>query len=89
MAAGLDHLQVGGLQRFVAAAAEFLQLRERFFDVGMAEQTAVTFGAGLHLPKLNIDYSFAEFDAIDQPGSSHRISIIFTLESEQYRRVKE
>jgi hypothetical protein len=54
--------------------------------VGYSDVKQVTFGAGLHFPKLNIDYSFAKFDAIDQLGSTHRISIIFTLESEQYQR---
>ena len=57
--------------------------------VGYSDVKQVTFGAGLHLPRLNIDYSFAKFDAIDQPGSTHRISIIFTLEADQYRRARE
>lgn len=57
--------------------------------VGYSDVKQVTFGAGLHFPKLHIDYSFAKFDAIDQPGNTHRISIIFTLESEQFQRTGE
>jgi hypothetical protein len=46
-------------------------------------------GAGVHLPKLNIDYSFAKFDATGQLGNTHRISVTFTLETDEYRRVTE
>lgn len=55
--------------------------------VGYSDIKQVTFGAGLRLPKLNIDYSFAKFDGINQLGNSHRISLMFTLEAEQFRRV--
>ncbi len=57
--------------------------------VGYSDVKQVTLGAGLHLPKLNIDYSFAKFDGIDQLGSTHRISLMFTLEAEQFKRVPE
>jgi hypothetical protein len=43
----------------------------------------------VHLPKLHIDYSFAKLDAIDEPGNTHRISVMFTLETEEFRRVTE
>ncbi len=54
--------------------------------VGYSDVKQVTMGAGLHLPKLNIDYSFAKFDGIDQLGSTHRISLMFTLEADQFKR---
>jgi len=54
--------------------------------VGYSDIKQVTLGAGLHLAKLTIDYSFAKFDATDQLGNTHRISLMFTLESDQYRR---
>ncbi len=57
--------------------------------VGYSDVKQVTFGAGLQLPKLNIDYSFAKFDGITQLGNTHRISLMFTLEAEQFRRVSE
>jgi len=56
---------------------------------GYSDVKQLTMGAGVHLPKLHIDYSFAKFDAIDQPGSTHRISMVFTLETDQFRRVTE
>ena len=54
--------------------------------VGYSDIKQLTLGAGLHLAKLTIDYSFAKFDATDQLGNTHRISLMFTLEADQYRR---
>jgi hypothetical protein len=53
---------------------------------GYSDVKQFTLGAGLRLPKLQIDYSFAKFDATDQLGNTHRISLIFTLETDDYRR---
>jgi hypothetical protein len=57
--------------------------------VGYSEIKQLTLGAGVHLPKLNIDYSFMKFNQTDQLGDTHRISMTFTLESERYRRDAE
>lgn len=54
--------------------------------IGYSDIKQLTLGAGVHLPKLNIDYSFVKFDAQDQLGNSHRISILFTLENEKFKR---
>lgn len=48
-----------------------------------------TIGAGIHLRKMDIDYSFAKFDAAEQLGNTHRISLRLTLEEDQYRRGAE
>jgi hypothetical protein len=56
---------------------------------GYSDVKQLTMGAGVHLPKLNIDYSFAKFDATGQLGNTHRISMMFTLETEQFKRVSE
>ena len=47
-----------------------------------------TVGAGIKLPKLNIDYSFARFSQsdIDRLPDSHRISLILTLEEPKFLR---
>lgn len=47
-----------------------------------------TVGAGVKLPKLNIDYSFARFSAseTDRLPDSHRISLILTLEEPKFMR---
>jgi len=57
--------------------------------VGYNDVKQLTLGAGIKLPKLNIDYSFAKFDASDQLGNTHRISVMYTLESEKFRRKGE
>jgi len=54
--------------------------------VGYSDIQQITFGGGLRLPKLAIDYTFAKFDGANQLGNTHRISLIFTLESDQFRR---
>jgi len=63
---------------------ELIALRAGYSDVKQ-----LTMGAGVHLPKLNIDYSFAKLDAVGEPGNTHRISVMFTLENEEFRRVTE
>jgi len=47
-----------------------------------------TVGAGVKLPKLNIDYSFARFNEseLDRLPDSHRISLILTLEEPRFLR---
>lgn len=47
-----------------------------------------TIGAGVKLPKLNIDYSFARFSEseIDRLPDSHRISLMLTLEEPRFLR---
>ena len=58
---------------------------------GFNDVKQFTLGAGIKLPKLNIDYSFARFaeSKISRLPDSHRISIILTLENEKYKRVLE
>jgi len=61
-----------------------LSVRMGYSDIG-----SLSAGAGVRLPKLDIDYSFAKFDASDQLGNTHRISLKFTLRNEQFARVTE
>jgi len=53
---------------------------------GYSDVKQLTLGAGVHFPKLNIDYSFAKFDGVNQLDNAHRISVMFTLEAEQFKR---
>jgi hypothetical protein len=57
--------------------------------MGYSDIKQLTLGAGVRLPKLNIDYSFMKFDQTDQLGNTHRISMTFTLETEQYKRAAD
>jgi hypothetical protein len=56
-------------------------VRAGYSDIG-----SFNFGAGIHLPKFDIDYSFAQFNDADQLGNTHRISLTFTLQAEQFKR---
>jgi hypothetical protein len=58
-----------------------ISVRTGYNDLGN-----LTLGAGVKLPKLAIDYSFAKFDGTDQLGNTHRISLVFTLEEEKFQR---
>jgi hypothetical protein len=63
---------------------QIIAVRVGYNDIGN-----LTLGAGVHLRKLDIDYSFAKFNGDDQLGNSHRISLRLTIEEEKYRRGSE
>ncbi|MGO9480667.1 MAG: PorV/PorQ family protein [Candidatus Kryptoniota bacterium] len=50
---------------------------------GYNEVKQFTVGAGIHLPKLMIDYSFARFSDTDALGDTHRISLELILENDK------
>jgi hypothetical protein len=54
--------------------------------IGYNDIRQVTFGAGIHLRKLDIDYSFARFNAAENIGNTHRISLRLLLEEERFAR---
>ena len=56
-------------------------IRGGYNDIGN-----LTLGAGIKLPKINIDYSFVKFDGDENLGNTHRISLVFTLEDEKFQR---
>jgi hypothetical protein len=60
---------------------DLFSIRTGYNDLGN-----LTLGAGVHLPKINIDYSFAKFDGTEDLGNTHRISLTFTLEEEKFQR---
>lgn len=55
---------------------------------GYNDVKQITIGAGIRLPKLNIDYTFARFAASedDRLDDSHRISLMLTLEEPRFMR---
>jgi hypothetical protein len=57
--------------------------------VGYNDVKNLTLGAGVHLRKLDIDYSFAKFNADDQLGNSHRISLRLIIQEDKYKRGSE
>lgn len=77
---------VGGISVDVHSGIEYTFKNVVSLRAGYTDIKAPAFGAGIHLPKLNIDYSFLKFDKTDQLGDTHRISLMFTLESDRYKR---
>lgn len=59
-------------------------LRAGYSDIG-----SLNVGTGIHLPKFDIDYTFAKFDGGDQLGNTHRISLTFTLQADRFARATE
>jgi hypothetical protein len=57
--------------------------------IGYNDVKQLTLGAGLHLRKLDIDYSFARFDKENDLGDTHRISLRLILQEERFARAKE
>jgi hypothetical protein len=54
--------------------------------VGYNDVKQMSVGAGIHLRMLDVDYSFANFAADESLGNTHRISIRFMLQSDQFGR---
>ncbi len=57
--------------------------------VGYNDVKQMTLGAGIHLRKLDIDYSFARFSKENNLGDTHRISLRLILQEERFTRSKE
>ena len=57
--------------------------------IGYNDVKQLTLGAGLHLRKLDIDYSFARFDQENDLGDTHRISLRMILHEARFARTSE
>lgn len=61
---------------------------------GYSDVNEFTYGIGLKLPKLNIDYSYSQMNSGagnylgDDNSKTHRISLIVTLESKRFKRTE-
>ncbi len=56
---------------------------------GLSDIGSLNVGTGIHLPKFDIDYSFAKYDGDEQLGNTHRVSLTFTFQAEQFLRARE
>lgn len=54
--------------------------------VGYNDIKQLSLGAGVHLRKLDLDYSFARFSGDADLGNTHRISLRLVLEEERFAR---
>ena len=54
---------------------------------GYSDTQDLTFGAGIHLPKLYLDYAFGQNDVFSEfKDASHRISLRLVLEESKFAR---
>ena len=66
-----------------------LNVRNRvYIRTGYDDIKRISIGAGIKLPKLNLDYSFNSFDNIEDLGNTHRISITLTIQEKKFKRKK-
>jgi hypothetical protein len=68
------------------AGLEFEYKNTIALRAGYNDVKQMSVGAGLHLHMLDVDYAFARFGADESLGNTHRISIRFMLQSDQYGR---
>ena len=81
-------LDLGVASLDVQGGLEYSYRDRIFVRGGYSEVGQLSVGAGIKLPKLNIDYAFTQPSAEQQDlfGPTHRISLMLTLEEERYAR---
>lgn len=79
-------IHVGPVSADLHTGLEYQFRNLLFLRGGYSDVKQLTLGAGLRFSKLAIDYSFAKFGSQNDIGDSHRISILFTLESDDFKR---
>jgi hypothetical protein len=81
-------LNVGPMSMDLHTGLEFQFKNIVALRAGYNDVKQWSMGAGVKLPKLDIDYSFARFSSVSQGlDDTHRISLVFTFESERFHRV--
>ena len=83
---GASNAHFGSMSFDFHSGLEFDYKNVAALRAGYSEIGSLNFGAGIHLPKFNIDYSFSKFDRTNQIGDTHRISLTFILEADQFKR---
>ena len=83
-----SNFNVGPISFDMHAGLEYTFKNLIYVRGGYNDVKQFTIGAGVKLPKLNIDYSFARFSesATERLDDSHRISIMLTLEEPRFLR---
>jgi hypothetical protein len=79
-------VHLGGVSFDPRAGLEFDYQNTIAIRAGMNDLRQPALGAGLHLRKLDIDYSYTGFGNGKELGSTHRISLRLMLHEEKYAR---
>ncbi len=79
---------MGAVSVDVCAGLEYSFRNLFMIRAGYTDVKQFTVGAGVKLPKLNIDYSYAQFSGSEEETlkATHRISIMLTLEEPKFLR---
>lgn len=82
-----SNFNIGGISFDFHSGIEFDYKNIVALRMGYSEIGTTNFGAGIHLPKFDIDYTFATSKITDNRfDDTHRVSITFTFESEKFLR---
>ncbi|MBC8145177.1 MAG: PorV/PorQ family protein [bacterium] len=82
-------LDLGLASADIGTGLEYSYRDRVFVRGGYSELGQLTVGAGVKLPKLNIDYAFLRPRSEDASfGSTHRVSLRLTLEEDRFARGK-
>jgi hypothetical protein len=83
-----SNFNIGPVSFDMHAGLEYTYQNLIYVSGGYNDVKQFTVGAGVKLPKLNIDYSFARFgeSEIERLPDTHRISIMLTLEEPRFLR---
>ncbi len=82
-----SNFNIGGISFDLHSGLEFDYKNIIALRAGYSEIGTTNFGAGIHLPKFDIDYTFATSKLTDNRfDDTHRVSITFTFESEKFSR---
>lgn len=83
-----SNFNIGPVSFDMHAGLEYTYQNLIYVRGGYNDVKQFTVGAGVKLPKLNIDYSFARFSEseIERLPDTHRISVMLTLEEPRFLR---
>jgi hypothetical protein len=85
-----SNLNLGPVSFDMHTGLEFDFKNTAAIRVGYSDIGTANFGAGIHLPKFDIDYTFSTSKITDERfNDTHRVSIRFTFESEEFLRNSE
>lgn len=82
----IAEVHLGGVSADFLIGLEYQFKRLIAIRVGYNDLKMFTVGAGVHLPRLTVDYAFQSFNAQDQLGNTHRISFSLSLERDKWKR---
>jgi len=58
------------------------------FRIGYDDIRRMSFGLGVKIKKMIVDYAFTSFNEIGDLGNSHRVSLAYNFDSETFRKYK-